>query len=350
MSIKKDIFGFIGEKEVLIYTLKNKSGATVTVTTYGGALVNIIVPDKNGNFGDVILGYDTLQGYITGTSHQGALVGRCANRIDIGKFTLNGKVYELDKNDNGINHIHGGKTGYNTRVWDVLYTLDSDSPSLSLTYTDPDSTEGYDGTVNINVIYTLTEDNAVKIEYFANTDKPTVANFTNHTYFNLNGYDSGDVLAHEIQIFADKFTPSRKDLIPTGEIRTVKGTALDFTSPKAIGRDINSDEEQMIFGGGYDHNFITGDDKVMKHIVNVREPVSGRIMDVYSDQPAVQLYTGNFLDGQIGKNGVPMNKRTGFCLETQHTPNSINMPQFPSVVLTPDDEYHYTTIYKFSHE
>ena len=349
MSITKKSFGFKDGKEVFLYTLKNELGTTLDITTYGGALVRIITKDKDENFRDVILGYDSLEGYINGTSHQGALVGRFANIISGGRFTLDGVEYTLDKNDHGVNCLHGGNTGYNTRVWDVLYTADGKEPSLSLTYVDPDGTENFPGTVKVNVIYTLTRDNSVKIEYYAETDKPTVINLTNHTYFNLNGYDSGDILSHEVQIFADYFTPANKDLVPTGEIRSVKGTPLDFTSPKPIARDLYSDYEQMIIGSGYDHNFITGDAGKMKHIAVVTAE-SGIIMNVYSDEPAVQLYIGNFLNGETGKNSSKLNKRCGLCLETQYYPDSPNHPEFPSCVLRPGETYHFTTVYNFSHK
>lgn len=350
MSITQKSFGSVNDKEVFLYSLKNSSGMAVDITTYGGALVNIFVPDKNNALTDVILGYDSLEGYVNGTSHQGALIGRYANRIAEGKFVLDGTEYVLDKNDNGANCLHGGNTGYNTRVWDVLYTADGKEPMLSLMYTDVDGTENFPGTVNVNVIYTLTQDNALKIEYIARTDKPTVINLTNHTYFNLNGYASGDILEHELQIMADSFTPVNEHLIPTGEIRSVKGTPFDFTELKPIGRDLYCDDEQLKTGGGYDHNFITGDAGVMKHIAHAVADKSGIIMDAYSDKPAVQLYIGNFLNGENGKNGSKLNKRNAFCLETQYYPDSPNHAEFPSCVLRPSEQYHFTTVYKFSHK
>ncbi len=350
MSITHKSFGFKDGKEVFLYSLKNESGTSLDITTYGGALVNLAVKDKDGKFTDVILGYDSLDGYINGTSNQGALIGRYANRISGGKFTLDGVEYTLDKNDNGVNCLHGGNTGYHTRVWDVLYTADGKEPSLSLVYTDPDGTENFPGTVRVNVIYTLTADNSVKIEYYAETDKATVINLTNHTYFNLNGYASGDILGHKLQIFADCFTPVNENLIPTGEIRSVKGTPFDFTLPKAIGRDLECGDEQLKKGGGYDHNFITGESGKMKHIACALGDKTGIIMNVYSNKPAVQLYIGNFLNGQDGKNGSKLNKRNAFCLETQYYPDSPNHPEFPSCVLRPSEKYHFTTIYNFSHE
>ncbi len=350
MGITKKEFGKIGDKEVFLFELTNDNKMSVGITTYGGTIVSISTEDKNGSFGDVVLGYPDLKGYMNGTSHQGALIGRFGNRIADGRFTLDGVEYKLDKNDNGVNHLHGGKTGYDTRVWDVLYTAEGKEPALSLTLVDEDGTEGYPGRVKVNVIYTLTADNAIQIEYFATTDKNTILNLTNHTYFNLEGYASGDVLDHEVQINADYFTPANANLIPTGEIRAVKGTVFDFTTSKTIGKDLvkEKEDEQLKLGGGYDHNFITGEDKVMKHIATVKAPVSGRIMDVYSDQPAVQLYIGNFLNGEIGKNGSRLNKRNGFCLETQHSPNTPNMPDFPTCKLCPGELYSYKTIYKFS--
>lgn len=350
MSITKRSFGFIDDREVFLYSLKNEAGMAVDITTYGGALVNAYVKNKDNELIDVILGYDSLAGYVNGTSNQGALIGRYANRIGGGKFKLDGIEYTLDKNDNGVNCLHGGNTGYATRIWDVLYTADSKEPMLSLTYTDPDGTESFPGTVSVNVIYTLTVDNALKIEYYAKTDKPTVINLTNHTYFNLNGYASGDILAHKLQIFADSFTPVDEHLIPTGEIRSVKGTPFDFTELKPIGRDLDCDDEQLKKGGGYDHNFITGAVGAMKHIAHVVADKSGIVMDAYSDKPAVQLYIGNFLDGEKGKNGSSLNKRNALCLETQYYPDSPNHEEFPSCVLRPNEMYHFTTLYRFSVE
>ncbi len=350
MSITKQSFGFADGKEVFLYTLTNKQNASVSIITYGGAVTGLTVPDKNGNMRDVVLGYDNISAYQCGSSYQGALIGRYANRIAKGEFTLNGTKYSICKNDNVLNSLHGGKDGYNAKVWNVLYTSDYDDVSLSLTHVDKDGTENYPGTVNVNVVYTLTKNNELVIEYNATTDKDTIINLTNHTYFNLNGYDSGDVLTHIVKINADHFTPVDNELISTGEIRAVKGTALDFNEPKPIGRDIESQEEQMLIGGGFDHNFVTGEAGVMKHIAEVVADESGIIMNVYSEMPAVQLYTGNFLSGDKGKNGSVLNKRNGFCLETQYYPDSPNHENFPSSVLKPGEKYHFTTKYAFSHK
>lgn len=347
IPIEKKEFGFAFGKQAYLYTMKNESGMTVTVTDFGGALVSIETPDKNGKFEDVILGYDDASGYEKGTSHQGGLIGRIGNRIAAGKFTLDGKDYQLDLNDNGVNHLHGGNTGYDRRFWNVK-EINGEEPALVLSYFDPDGTENYPGNVLVTVTYTLTKCNAVKINYKATTDAKTIINLTNHTYFNLNGFNSGDILDHYMQIFADYFTPSDSTLIPTGEKRPVGGTVFDFRQPKKIGKDVNADDEQLILGGGYDHNFVTGCDKVMKHVAHVYEENSGRMMDVYSDQPAMQLYIGNFLDGENGKNGSKLNKRWGFCLETQHTPNTPNLTGYPKIELNPGEVYDYTTVYRFS--
>ncbi len=347
MSITKTNFGKVNGTDIDLFILKNANGTTLTVSTYGAAMVNIFTADKDGKFDDVILGFDDVDGYIKYPSSQGSVVGRFANRIKEAKFTLNGVEYQLVKND-GNNHIHGGETGYDARIWNVLYTNDSEEPSVSLTLTDPDGFENYPGNLEVNVVYTLTKDDAVKIDYYAETDKDTIINLTNHTYFNLGGYKSGKILDHLLQINAEYFTPNSTELIPTGEIRAVKGTPMDFTTAKPIGRDIDYNDEQIQIGHGYDHNFITGESGVMKHIATATDPKTGRIMDVYSTKPAVQLYIAHFLADDPGKNGSVLCQNGGFCLETQFYPDSPNHPEFPSCVLKAGDKYHHTTIFKFS--
>ncbi len=352
MGITRKDFGVVDGKPVDLYTLTNKNGMTVNIMTYGGAMVNILVPDRNGEFDDVILGFDDVEGYVGHDTYQGALIGRYCNRIYQGKFTLNGVDYQLPVNEsNGINHLHGGHKGYDKRVWNVLYVADYAEPSLSLTLTDEDGMEGYPGTVEVNVIYTLTEDNSIKIEYYATTDKPTPVNLTNHSYFNLNGYHSGDILNHRAQLYTDKFTPFNEAFCPTGEIASVKGTPYDFTEPKSIYDAVkHTEDEQIRINLGVDNSFFYGRKGIMKHFATIYAPESGRILDCYSDQTAMQFYCGNYLKGTPGKNGSKLNYRNALCLETQYTPNSPNNDWLPSCILNPGEEYHFTTIYKFSHD
>lgn len=348
MSIEKTSFGFVDGKEAKLYTLKNTNGFQVDITNFGGSLVNIFAKDKNGNPVDVCLGYGDAEGYKNGGANFGALIGRYANRICKGKFVLNGKEYNLFIN-NGENHLHGGKVGYNKVMWEVVAEGGGDEPWLLLKFTDVAMRENYPGTLTVNVKYTITADDSIKIEYYANTDETTYVNLTNHCYFNLNGQGNGDILGHGMRIFADCFTPTNAGLIPTGEIASVEGTAMDFRTEKTIGRDIESGEEPLVLANGYDHNYVLGKSGVMKHAATATGNITGIKMDVYTDKPGVQLYVGNFLKGnEIGKDGKPYEKRTGFCLETQFYPDSPNHPEFPSCKLTPDETYHFTTIYKFS--
>jgi aldose 1-epimerase len=344
---------------VTLYTLTNASGAEVQITNYGGAVVSLKVPDRNGKLDDVVLGFDTLPGYLqTGNPYFGALIGRYGNRIANGKFTLDGATYNLAIN-NGPNSLHGGKKGFDKVVW----TASSVAPSangavgLELSYQSLAGEEGYPGSLYVKVAYTLTPDNALKIDYTATTDKTTVLNLTNHAYFNLNGAGNGDILDHVVQINADRMTPVDENLIPTGELKSVAGTPFDFRQPTAIGARISQNDPQIVFGKGYDHNFVlngaakSGGSAAPFLAARVVAPKTGRVMEVLTTEPGVQFYTGNFLDGTLkGKGGKVYNQRYAFCLETQHFPDSPNQPAFPSTTLKPGETYRQTTIYRFSAE
>jgi len=341
-------FGMAYGETIKLYTMENANGMKVSIATLGGAVVELWAPGKDG-FADVVLGYTCAEEYARYTSNQGALIGRYGNRIGQGKFTLNGKDYQLALNDHGINHLHGGDRGFNQRIWEVIDTCDGAEPTITLRYVSADGEENYPGTLTSIVTYTLTADNALSIDYKASTDADTPVNLTNHTYFNLAGFDADAITDHELCIHAKYFTPVDSGLIPTGELREVAGTPFDFNSAKTIGRDLGSDDEQLVLGGGYDHNFVLGDAHVMKTAAIVYEPTSGRIMTVKTDMPCVQFYIGNFLDGtEVGKGGKALEYRHGFCLETQYAPDSPNQPTFPSVILHPGEEYHYVTSYQFS--
>lgn len=347
--ITKQPFGKTADgTPVDIYTLTNAKGMEARIMTYGGIVVSLKTPDRNGKFEDVELGFDSLEPYLKGHPFFGALVGRYGNRIGKGKFTIDGKEYKLLIN-NGENHLHGGKLGFDKRVWKAKEGKSAEGPTLELKYTSADMEEGYPGKLDVTVVYTLTNDNGLKIAYTAKTDKPTHVNMTNHSYFNLAGEGKGDILDHEIMINADRSTKVDKGLIPTGELANIKGTALDFTAPMKIGARINSSEEQMQIGQGYDHNYvINGGGKSLVLAARVSEPTSGRVMEVWTDQPGVQLYTGNHVNVAAGKGGKPYGKRSGFCLETQHFPDTPNKPEFPTTLLKPGETYRTTTIYKFS--
>ena len=351
-STKKSSFGKAPDGEAVdLYTLTNKNGAEVEITNYGGSVVSVKVPDRNGKLGDVVLGFDSVDGYVNNTSYLGALIGRYGNRIGHAQFKLDGKTYTLAKN-NGENTLHGGTKGFNKAVWTAKEIPAKDGQALELTYLSKDDEEGFPGNLHVRVIYTLTDSNALKINYTVTTDKDTVVNLTNHSYFNLAGPGSGDILDHVLMIEADKFTPVDSGLIPTGELGDVTGTPFDFRKPTAIGARINSDDEQIKLGGGYDHNFVLrkkpGDPFSLA--ARVVEPKSGRVMEVWTTEPGVQFYTGNFLDGSLKGKGVSYTKRSAFCLETQHFPDSPNKPEFPSTELKPGERYHSTTVYKFSTE
>jgi len=310
--------------------------------TYGGIVRTLEVPDRDGNLGDIVLGYDSLDEYIENNPYFGALVGRYGNRIAKGKFALDGVEYTLATN-NGPNHLHGGVKGFDKVVWGAEPMEDETSVGLKLTYRSYDGEEGYPGNLKCTVIYTLTNDNELKVSYEAETDKPTVLNLTHHSYFNLGGHGSGDILAHELMLTADNFTPVDEGLIPTGEIKAARGTLMDFTRPTPIGSRIAQVK------GGYDHNYVLNNsDGSLALAASVYEPRSGRVMEIFTTEPAIQFYSGNFLDGSNKGKGAVYNKHNGFCLETQHFPDSPNKANFPSVVLKPGEKYTHLTVHKFS--
>lgn len=347
-TITKTTFGQLPDGQTADhFTLRNQKGTEIKITNYGGIITHWTAADKNGTFEDMVLGYDSLSGYLKASPFFGALVGRYGNRIGKAKFTLDGKTYPLAAN-NGPNSLHGGKVGFDKVIWAAK--LSDDQKTLILTHTSKDGDEGFPGTLSAQVTYHLTEDNALEIEYTATTDKPTVINLTNHTYFNLTG-GKRDVLGHQVQLNADKFIPVDNTLIPTGQLQDVKGTPFDFLKSTEIGARINDPkDEQIKFGGGYDHCWVInkGAD-TLAPTATVYEPTSGRVLETFTTEPGVQFYTGNFLDGSItGKNGVTYSKRSGFCLETEHFPDSPNQASFPSVVLRPGEVYKTKTVYKFS--
>jgi aldose 1-epimerase len=348
-KISKQPFGTtLDGQPVDLYTLRNAKGAEATIMTYGGTVTSLKVPDRKGNFGDVVLGYEKLDGYLTNSPFFGCLVGRYGNRIAKAQFTLEGKIYTLAIN-NPPNSLHGGPTGFDKRVWNVTKAeVGPDGPRLELTYLSKDGEEGFPGNLNVTATYTLTDGNALRLEYTATTDKETVCNLTHHSYFNLAG--KGDILGHLVYINADKFTPVDSTLIPTGELKPVDMTPFDFRKPTAVGARINDSDEQIKFGGGYDHNWVVN--KPMGKLglmARVTEPATGRVMEVWSTEPGVQFYTGNFLDGTItGKDGRVYQRRNGLCFEPQHYPDSPNQPQFPSTELKPGQAYKNTILYKFS--
>jgi aldose 1-epimerase len=338
----------IDGSQVDLYTLENLNGLEANITNYGGLVVSLMVPDKNGKLGDVVLGYDNLNDYLGSTPYFGALIGRYGNRIAKGRFTINGVEYQLAQND-GVNSLHGGLRGFDKVVWQAEKVDSHDGPALRLTYTSKEGEEDYPGTLHCTVTYTLTTKNELKIEYIAETDKPTFANLTQHSYFNLKDGGASDILGHELMIKASKFTPVDKDLIPTGELRPVAGTPFDFNQPTAIGVRLSSEDEQMLFAKGYDHNWVLDrQGKDLELVASVYEPVSGRFMEVQTTEPGMQFYCGNFLDGtNKGKGGTVYRHRTGLCLETQHFPDSPNHPNFPTTELKPGETYTQTTVYRF---
>ena len=348
-SIKKESFGTVKGAPVYIYTLANDKGMIAKITNYGGAIVSLIVPDRNGKPGDVVLGYDLLEDYVkNNTTYFGVLIGRYGNRIANGRFSLDGVEYILAKN-NGENHLHGGIKGYDKVVWNAKEIESKDGVALKLTYFSPDGEEGYPGNLSISVIYTLTNNNELKIKYLASTDKKTIVNLTQHSYFNLTG--KGDILGQELMINADRFTPVDKNLIPTGELKAVKGTPFDFTRPIAVGKRINQDNEQLHYGSGYDHNWVLNKPKggAKTLAATLYDPGSGRFMEVFTTEPGIQFYAGNFLGNTVpGKKRQTYIRRSGLCLEAQHFPDSPNKPAFPSVVLRPGEKYRQVTVYKFS--
>ncbi|HWS89664.1 MAG TPA: aldose epimerase family protein [Pyrinomonadaceae bacterium] len=347
---KRESFGQTRDGQAVdIYTLNNRRGAEARITTYGGAVVSLKVPDRAGRVDDVVLGFDDIGGYEKTTTYIGALVGRYANRIAKGRFTLGGREYTLATN-NGENHLHGGVRGFDKVVWKARPLAARGGQALELTYLSKDGEEGYPGNLSVRVVYTLTNANELKIDYYATTDRDTVVNLTNHNYYNLAGQGSGDILGHVLTVNASRFTPTDAGAIPTGELRPVKGTPFDFTRPTAIGARIEEDYEQLKLGRGYDHNFvIDGRPGVLRLAARVSEPTTGRVMETWTTEPGMQLYTGNYLDGSdTGKGGRPYRHRYGFCLETQHYPDSPNRPEFPSTTLRKGARFRSTTVYKFS--
>ena len=345
-KIEKQSFGMTSNGErVELYTLTNVNGLEARIMTYGGIVVSLKIPDRNGNLGDVVLGYDALDAYLKNNPYFGAIIGRYGNRIGKATFSLNRKSYALSKN-NGENMLHGGNKGFDKVVWKAREVNTRNGVGLSLTYLSKDGEEGFPGNLAVTVVYTLTNTNALRIDYSATTDKTTVINLTHHSYFNLAG--EGDILKHELMINAGRFTPVDSGLIPTGELRLVKGTPMDFTEPTAIGARIDQQDEQLRFGKGYDHNWVLNKSPGAL-AARVYEPGSGRVMEIRSTEPGIQFYSGNFLDGSItGKGGRVYKLRNGFCLEPQHFPDSPNKPAFPSTVLRPGERYKTTTIFKFS--
>jgi len=341
MSITKDYFGKAAvAKDVYLFTLTNKNGLTVKITDYGGIVTSLLVPDKNGKLGDIVLGFDNIESYLAGHPYFGAIIGRYGNRIAAGKFSLNGKEYKLAVND-GENHLHGGLIGFDKVIWNTAEVQDPLGPALELSYFSRDGEEGYPGNLSVNVKYTMDDRNELRIDYMAQTDQVTVVNLTHHSYFNL--ACSGDILSHSMQINADRYTVVNSSLIPTGEIRPVQNSPMDFIASHTIGSRIAQVQ------GGYDHNYVLNKvEKELSLAARVQETFSGRTMEVFTTEPGVQFYSGNFLNGSLkGKGGAVYQKHAGFCLETQHFPDSPNHKEFPSTVLKKGEIYKQTTVFKF---
>jgi aldose 1-epimerase len=349
-EVKKTVFGKTASgAPVELFTLSNVHGMKVEITNYGGAVVSLMAPDRHGNFADVVLGMDTVAGYQRQTAFFGALIGRYGNRIGHAQFQLDGQTYKLPKND-GDNTLHGGPQGFDKRIWKIHK---AQGEAIELSYTSHDGEEGFPGDLTATVIYTLTARNELKIDYSATTDKDTVVNLTNHSYWNLSGAGSGDILNDQLTIYADRFTPVDAGLIPTGELRPVAGTPFDFTKPTAIGTRIEQDDQQLQYAKGYDHNWVLNKgneaDGPLAKAAEVYDPSSGRVLEVFTTEPGIQFYTGNFLDGTIhGKGGKVYAHRGALCLETQHFPDSPNKPEFPSTELKAGQTYTSTTVYRLS--
>jgi len=347
-GIQRSVFGKMPNgQEIHLYTLSNANGMQVGITNYGGRIVSILAPDRHGQRADVVLGFDNLQGYLDTHTYFGALVGRYGNRIGGGKFTLDGVVYHLPIN-NGPNSLHGGIKGFDQRVW-TAQEIPGSEPALELTYLSKNGEEGYPGDLNVKVAYTLTSDNELKIDYSATTDKDTIINLTNHSYFNLAGQGNGTILNQVLMINANEFTPVNSTLIPTGKLQSVAGTPFDFRKPTPIGARINEDNQQLKFGGGYDMNYVL-DRKGpgLMLAARVYDPESGREMEVYTTQPGVQFYSDNSKQEIHGRDGKVYGLHSAFCLETQHYPDSPNHPNFPSTELKPGQTYHEVTVFKFT--
>ncbi|MEJ0055650.1 MAG: aldose epimerase family protein [Bacteroidota bacterium] len=334
--------------DLVLYSLKNRNGLSMTVTNFGGRIVSLLVPDKNGNPGDIVLGYDSLKDYLRENPYFGSLIGRYANRVAGGKFTLDGREYQLPRN-NGPNTLHGGPIGYHNVYWNVRSVPSTTGESVELNYLSKDGEAGFPGNLSVKVTYTLTDMNELAIDYEATTDQATVVNLTDHSYFNLAGAGNGDILGHQVMINADRFCPVDETSIPTGELKPVKGTPFDFLKPRPIGSMINDNDDQLKIGKGYDHNFVLNkNSNELSLALRVSEATTGRVMELWTTDIGVQFYSGNFLDGTItGKGGKPYNYRSAICTETQHFPDSPNKPRFPSTVLKPGEVYKKKTVYKF---
>ena len=347
----KESFGKTPEGQPAdLYILRNKNGMEVAITNYGATIVRMNVPDRHGKFEDVALGYDNLEGYTVNKPYFGATIGRYANRIAHGQFKLHGRIYTLPKND-GDNTLHSGPSGFNKRLWKAKDVSTPEAAAVQMSYLSKDGDQGFPGNMSVEVRFTLADDNSLKIEYAATSDKDTVVNLTNHSYFNLAGQGHGNILGQELTLHASRFTPINRNLIPTGQIAGVKGTPLDFTEQTAIGARISSAYEQIKLAHGYDHNFVLDGNPMRKAVLAARayDPGSGRVLEVWTTQPGIQFYSGNFLDGTVaGKGGVKYPLRSGFALETQHFPDSPNQPKFPTTELKAGRWFRSTTTYKFS--
>ncbi|MFZ6011403.1 MAG: aldose epimerase family protein [Bacteroidota bacterium] len=349
-GVKKDLFGKMPDgTDIFLFTLTNRAGVTMRVTNYGGIIVSLMVPDKTGKFEDVVLGYDSLTDYVQRNRFFGALIGRYGNRIAGGKFQLDGTAYQLAQNNFG-NHLHGGPRGFDKVVWAIEELPSAEGVALKLSYLSKDGEENYPGNLRAEVTYTLTHNDELKLDYRAVTDKTTIVNLTQHTYFNLNGNTKADILQHELTLNADKFVPVDQTLIPTGELKNVADTPFDFKTPHTIGSRIDTKDQQLEFGAGYDHCWVLRESEdTLKHAATLYEPTSGRVMTVHTTEPGIQFYSGNFLDGSlVGKYDVAYKKRYGLCLETEHFPDSPNHNTFPSVVLRAGEVYTTRSVYAFS--
>jgi aldose 1-epimerase len=347
-EVRKEAFGAAEGAPVERYTLTNANGMQAGIMTYGGTVMSLTAPDRGGKFADIVLGLDDVPAYQKGDAFFGALIGRYGNRVSNARFTLEGKTYQLIANNNG-NTLHGGPQGFDKKIWTAAPGTSPDGQTLTLTYVSKDGEQGFPGTLTAKVVYTLTDKNELKIEYSATTDMPTVVNLTNHSYFNLAGQGEGDILGHEVMIDADRYTPVDAGLIPTGELAPVAGTPFDFKTPTPIGSRIEQDNQQLKYGMGYDHNWVlnkTG--SALTKAAEVHEPKTGRTMEVWTTEPGLQFYTGNFLNGSLKGKGKTYPRRGALCMETQHFPDSPNKPAFPTTELKPGETYHSTTIYKFS--
>lgn len=352
-TVQREPFGVTGGgQQVDRFTLTNRNGLKARIMSYGAIVTELHVPDRNGKLDDVVLGFHDLKGYLAGHPYFGCVTGRYANRIAKGRFSLNGVDHELATN-NSPNHLHGGDKGFDKRVWNGIQIASPAGPAVKFSYVSADGEEGYPGTLTVSVTYTLTPDNELRIDYEARTDKATPVNLTNHSYWNLAGMGAGDALDHELTLFSDFYTPADPTMIPTGEIRSVEGTPLDFRKATAVGARISQikPDPEHNNPGGYDHNFVLRRSKLgkLRPAARLHDPKSGRILEISTDQPAIQLYSGNFLDGTLtGKGGKVYAKHDAICLETQHYPDSPNQPHFPSTILTPNGVYRTTTVHKFS--